>query len=380
VSLGVATGCREPAPQLPALRVATSGDYAPFSLKEEGFDIDVARRLAGDLGYRIDWVPFRWAELAGLARAGGFDVAMSGVTWQPERDVAGYLSRAVAAGGPCVLGGTAAPRIAVNRGGFLEGWARARFADREIRAVAHNVELPDLLGKGEVDAIVTDRFELPFFTARLVAGGQRAVECSPPRYRKVYWVSPAQAGELGPRIDAWLAAHEPDLGRLRERWWGASDARAELDHLVDLLARRLAFMPAVAACKRARGLPIEDLAQEARVLEAAARGAQARGLDPASVRELFRVQIELAKAVQGRAAERPVTLDLESEIRPALARLGERIADSLAALAPIGDARLRGALDVLLEETLEPSERSALESALRGVRRASGADLARASD
>ncbi|HSG90170.1 MAG TPA: transporter substrate-binding domain-containing protein, partial [Pseudomonadales bacterium] len=70
----------------PVLRVGTSGDYPPFSRAGEGFDVDVAKRLARDLGMRIEWVPFRWPELERRLRAGDFDVVMSGVTWRPERD------------------------------------------------------------------------------------------------------------------------------------------------------------------------------------------------------------------------------------------------------------------------------------------------------
>ena len=50
--------------------------------------------------------------------------------------VNGWMTRAVASGGACVLGAEAPRRLAVNRGGVLERWARERFADRELRAVA----------------------------------------------------------------------------------------------------------------------------------------------------------------------------------------------------------------------------------------------------
>src|SRR5882724_3538783 len=48
----------------PVLRVGTSGDYPPFSIDGRGFDVDVARELGRSLGVRIEWVRFRWPDLA----------------------------------------------------------------------------------------------------------------------------------------------------------------------------------------------------------------------------------------------------------------------------------------------------------------------------
>jgi cyclohexadienyl dehydratase len=73
-----------------ALRVGVSGDYQPFSVCPEhltdcrGFDIDVAKRVATDLGVRLELVRFRWPELRTDLAAGKFDVAMSGVTLRPD--------------------------------------------------------------------------------------------------------------------------------------------------------------------------------------------------------------------------------------------------------------------------------------------------------
>ena len=100
------------------LRVGTSGDYAPFSLDGGGFDLEVARRLASDWGMELRLVPFVWPALSARLADDEFDVVMSGVTWTPERAVVGWMSRALAAGGPCLLLARAEPtRIGVNRGG-----------------------------------------------------------------------------------------------------------------------------------------------------------------------------------------------------------------------------------------------------------------------
>jgi cyclohexadienyl dehydratase len=343
------------------LRVGTSGDYAPFSLSGRGFDVEVAGALAKDLGLRVEWVRFRWPELRSMVDAGRFDVAMSGITWRPERAVVGWMTRAVAQGGPCVVGDPEATLVAVNRGGVLEAWARRRFAASSVAAVDDNRSMPMLLDGGAVGAFVTDSFELAAWRDRLRA----PIVCEPPRDRKVYWVAPARAGELGARIDRWLADNEARLGEIRARWLGASAPRDDLDDLIDQLARRLAFMPYVAAWKRAHGAPITDPAREQIVLADAEGAARAHGLDAPSVRELFVLQIDLAKAVERRAAAGPAPLDLEREIRPALSQIGERFA----ALAPLDPSRLGDERLVPLGELLAPEEIAKLRKALAVVRK-----------
>jgi len=349
------------------LRIGTSGDYAPFSKRDgtgkiAGFDAELAEALASDLGFELSWVPFRWPELSDGLAADQFDVAMSGVTWQPQRAVSGYMTRAVARGGPCVLGDAAAARIAVNRGGILEAWARGRFADRELITVDDNLTLPNLLAQGRAGAIVTDSFERHSFERPGVA-----VQCEPALTRKVYWVGAARGRELGQRLDAWLRSHRDRVQAAQQRWFGESQRLDSTSHLTDLLARRFAFMPLVAALKAQRGLPIEDLPREREVLSGVSRAAQRFGLPEAPVVALFALQIELSKAVQRRKTE-DSTLDLGKQVRPALDELGERILD---ALVEARQEQVLAQLSVndleLLSPWLSLAERTELLKALHAV-------------
>jgi cyclohexadienyl dehydratase len=354
------------APERAPLRVGTSADYAPFSSRDaaghvQGFDVDIAERLAADLGFELEWVTFRWPELESKLKSSAFDVAMSGVTWQPLRAVTGYLTRAVARGGPCLLGDAAAARVAVNQGGVLEAWARQHLADRELVRVDDNQSLPERLASASVGAIVTDSFELKAF--------QRpgwAVHCEPALARKVYWVSPGHL-ELGARIDAWLRENEQHVAATGQRWFGAKQALGALPHLVDLLARRMAFMPLVAGIKSQRGLPIEDLPREAVVLAAVQKRAGELGLPEAPARAFFALQIALSKAVERRSHEAS-SLDLRAQIRPALDQLGERI------LAALVESRSAGVLQrctlkdlELLSPWLTEAEQLELLEKLRAV-------------
>src|SRR5262245_41156748 len=72
------------------LRVGTSGDYAPFTVRDaggarSGFDVELARAYARARKLRIRWVPLHWATLDRELAAGRFDVVMSGVTVRPEQ-------------------------------------------------------------------------------------------------------------------------------------------------------------------------------------------------------------------------------------------------------------------------------------------------------
>ena len=346
----------------PPLRVGTSGDYAPFSRDGEGFDIEVARRFAAELGRPLELVPFKWPELGERAARGDFDVAMSGVSWRADRDVHGWLSLAVGQGGPCWIGAAEPATVAVNKGGILEGFARARFPKAKIVAVDENESLPELLAAKQVDAIVTDSFEVTHFrrpgdTALCVAESQR----------KVYWVTPAKAAELGPALDAFLERREPELRELRAKWFGTPQPRDLTDHVVDLVARRLELMEWVGAWKRAHHVPIEDLAQEARVLDAVEAKARGAGLEPAGVRRLFELEIALAKRIQASSPRSQSPLELETELRPAIARLSDRQLDALARAAPRPDASFDAGALAPLNAVLAPREIADLRAALEGV-------------
>jgi cyclohexadienyl dehydratase len=349
----------------PPLRVATSGDYAPFSKNGQGFDVEVAELFARELGRPVEWVPFRWPELGERAARGDFDVAMSGVTWRADRDLHGWLSLAVGQGGPCWIGSSEPKAVGVNRGGVLEGFAHARFPRAKIVAVDENESLPDLLAAHFVDAIVTDSFEVAHFRRP----GDTSL-CVSESYRKVYWVTPANAESLGPKLDDFLRSHEPELETLREKWFGAAQPRDAADHVVDLVARRLELMEWVGAWKRAHGKPVEDLAQEARVLDAVAKRAGEVGLEPGSVRRLFELEIALAKRIQTVTPRTSSPFELDTELRPAISRLSDRQLDELARAAPLAQQSLDVRALAPLAAQLSADEIARLKAALAGVSRA----------
>lgn len=353
------------------LRVGTSGDYAPFSLevdgRREGFDVAAIEAFAADRGLALEWVRFAWPELLADLAAGRFDVAASGVTLRPERTLAGAFTLPLAETGAVALVRAGAPfaaiadldapgvRVAVNRGGHLERVARERLPRAELLAVSPNAAALDALVRGAADAAVSDSAEAVHW--RRQADGLRAI--GPFTRDRKAWLVRADRPELVAALDAWLIAREADgsLARWRERHLGAAGpATAEpTAALFAALDERLALMPLVAAAKRARGLPLEDAAREARVLDAAvestARAAAVAGRpapDAGAVRALWRAQIEAAKAVQRAAWAAPAPThaapELDAALRPALSRIDARAARLLAAIgAPLDRAAARAA-------------------------------------
>jgi cyclohexadienyl dehydratase len=351
LGLGAVTTSAEPER---VLRVGTSGDYLPFSLDAqdgpEGFDIEVARRFADDQEWQLEFVSFRWPELLEGLVAKKFDVAMSGVTVRPERSVAGRFSVPVATSGALVLVHGDSPylsaddlrlpgiRLAVNAGGHLENIAHARFPRATILAIPDNRAVLAALLDHKVDAVVTDDLEEIHWRAQ--APGLRPLGLLS-RDRKAYLWGIENA-ELARRLDAWILARERDgtLAELRTEHLGPTRpiVATPLGALLAAIDERLDLMPAVASAKRREGSVVRAPEREQKVLtaamastSAAAAQAETAPLPELRVRALFRAQIEAAIAVQQAVLSAPAdpsapSLDLETELRPALLRIGDRIA------------------------------------------------------
>jgi cyclohexadienyl dehydratase len=346
------------------LRVGTSGDYPPFSAVAadgagvQGFDVALAQAYAEERGLALELVRFTWPQLEADLAAGRFDVAASGITVHPRRSLAGRFGVPLVESGAVVLAreptlasslddlDRRGVRIAVNAGGYLERAARQRFPHATLVAVPDNAGVREALAALSTDAVVTDVFEAPVWE-REVEDTRRFGPFT--RDRKAWLVRPDRP-ELAADLDAWLLAAEVDgrLASLRRRHLGGVETpptAMPLAALVAALDERLALMPWVAVVKRRDSRPIADPAQEARVIDAALAAvvqAAARSQRPAPpadlVRAFFREQIEASKDVQLAAArdpdfapEEPLP-DLDTELRPALLRIGQRVAELLVAL------------------------------------------------
>ncbi|MBX3023810.1 transporter substrate-binding domain-containing protein [bacterium] len=343
------------------LRVASSGDYPPFTSlaadgARQGLDVAIATRLAADLGLTLEWVPLAWPELAAAVVRGDFDVALSGVTMRADRALIGRYARpyALTRAVPAIRPGDATRwrspadlnrrgvRIAVNAGGHLETVARQRFPRATIVPVADN-RLAEALAEARIAAIVTDTAEL----AAWPAAGPRPLALAPLSVDDKAPLLPPDRGELAARIDDWLMAREADgwLDAQRVRALGESaardDAAAARQAVAAWVRLRLALMPDVAVAKRAAGLPIEDREQEARVL---ARAREQVPAAPDRAAAVYGELIAMAKAAQQRTPERPGAPPSLATLRAALARIDESLCRELAHLPPGSLPEWRAAL------------------------------------
>lgn len=393
----------EPTP----LRVGTSGDYAPFSELDPGgalvgFDLALAQAFAADAGLLVVPVRFAWPDLPADLAAGRFDLAFSGVTVRADRSLVGRFSAPVLESGAVALVPAAsalsslddldAPgvTIAVNGGGHLERAARARFPRARLLPQPANDEVPGRVAAGAADAAITDVWEAPRWRARI--GGARVLGPFT-RDRKAALVR-ADRPDLSERLDAWLLAREADgtLAALRGAWLGREAAAgpataAPLPALLAALDERLSLMPWVAAAKARAGRPLVDRAQEERVIEAAVRAADAAAAaagtpaPPAgAVRELTEAWIQLALRVQERSLAAGATEgaagappDLDTVLRPAVARASARIAFFLVRLGALPDeaSLVAAAREALRAPHVAPEDAPFVASALARYARSS---------
>ena len=159
------------------LRVATTGDYAPFSLdtngRLSGADIELARDLAGYLGAEPVFMRTSWPGLANDLRAGRFDVALSGIGYTEERAALGLYSVSYHEGGKTLLARCAdrerfdtplgldrpGVRVIVNPGGTNERYVREHVHQAQILVYADNRGVFAEIAAGRADVMVTDDVE-----------------------------------------------------------------------------------------------------------------------------------------------------------------------------------------------------------------------------
>ncbi len=106
-----------------------------------------------------------------------------------------------------------------------------------------------------------------------------------------------------------------------------------IDRVIELVDRRLALMPEVAAVKFQQQQAIADPARESVVLEQSVADAQAINVDGEAARAFFSVQIRLARAVQEHWFERwrtraetpPLARNLAGVLRPELDAIGREL-------------------------------------------------------
>ncbi|KMJ16551.1 chorismate mutase [Serratia marcescens] len=146
----------------------------------------------------------------------------------------------------------------------------------------------------------------------------------------------------------------------------------------ELVNQRLSLMKDVAGYKAQQHLPIEDLAQEAKVLASAQAEAGRLGLEPASVRPFIAAQMDAAKAIQYRyradwlaspgSGWQPRPL---AQVRPQIAQLSSQILQRLAErlrAGPLGEADRAAFMASVDQVNLSDADKRRLADALLAVK------------
>ncbi|HWZ93397.1 MAG TPA: transporter substrate-binding domain-containing protein [Polyangiaceae bacterium] len=373
------------------LRIGTAGDYAPFSWAQGkgfvGLDIELGKRLAKDFGVPAEFVRFTWPELVQSLKADRFDLAMSGVTLRGDRALAGRLSRpyavvsAVALIRPADRARFTDPpsldrdgvRLIVNAGGHLESVARRLFPHATISTTSDNTQLFAPVLTKKADAAISDSAEAHAHgTSGLIALAPMTHD------RKALFVSDS-APQFADWVDGWLRDRERDgfLPKLRRRYLAAprpDELAMAAEAVLGAIQTRCELMPLVGAYKVAHGLPIEDAAQEARVLARTADAARAAGLEPEGVQGLYRTLIAAAKDIEQAHASQPnaltPTLD---ELRQVIRGIDAQLLAELREVTPSGGSTdWRGSIEGCLSvEGLPSARKSDIAEALYKVHLAS---------
>jgi len=157
------------------LRVATSGTQPPLSATAKdgsiiGLDVDLAGALARSMGVGVKMVPMQFDELLPAVQRGDVDMAISGLTMTPQRNMK------VAFVGPYLVSGmsiltksktlsklrkaeeidTPTVKVAALRGSTAEKFAQQTIPKATMTLVDTLDKGVDLVRQGKVDALIAD--------------------------------------------------------------------------------------------------------------------------------------------------------------------------------------------------------------------------------
>jgi cyclohexadienyl dehydratase len=166
------------------LRVGTTGDYAPFSYYVSeiptGIDIDLAKELARSLGVKLQFIKTSWPTLMTDLEADKYDIGMSGISWNVQRNSAAFFSIAYHQGGKTAitrcadvakydeLGKIDQPgvRVIVNPGGTNQKFVNEHIAKANIRVFDDNTHIFNEIIAAKADVMITDLIEVRLQSSR----------------------------------------------------------------------------------------------------------------------------------------------------------------------------------------------------------------------
>lgn len=160
------------------LAVCTTGDYPPFTERDEdsdelsGIDVDMAQDLADTMGVDIEWVDTSWDSLMDDFLA-SCDIAVGGISMNPDRAEQVFFTEPILEDGKTPIArcqdiesyqsiediNQAGVTSIFPEGGTNQEFAEANYPDGDL--VTHdNLTIFDELAEGNADVMTTDRAEV----------------------------------------------------------------------------------------------------------------------------------------------------------------------------------------------------------------------------
>lgn len=214
------------------LRVATPGDYRPFSMYENGayvgHDIDVVKAMADAAGWKVEFVRTPWKDLKNGLEKNTFDVAVGGITKTVERVGLGEFLPGYAPFGKVALVNAAKinqfkkpedldkpdVRVIKNPGGTNEAYVLEHMPHAQISTHEKNAEIPGLIAEGKGDVMITETAEAKIYVKKFQG-----------KLAAAYMDHPlTPLNEMG----FWMPKDDPDFVRVMGHLWHLVDLRGGL--------------------------------------------------------------------------------------------------------------------------------------------------------
>ena len=157
------------------LVVGTTGDFPPFAANTSqgsviGLDIDLARKLANGLGLKLQLKRMEFKKLLPALKEGSIDIAMSGITMLPRRNLEVAFIGPYATSGQSLLGReafistitsseiltTSSFKVAAVKGSTSEKAVREALPQAQLTLTTTHDQSLILLIDEKVDAILAD--------------------------------------------------------------------------------------------------------------------------------------------------------------------------------------------------------------------------------
>lgn len=165
------------------ITIGTTGDYKPFTYYDgkqySGYDIDVAKYFAKELGVKIHYVKTSWKNLISDLKENKYDIAMGGITRRISRQLTSEQTQGYMTFGKVFLSSKGKEsfydtlekvnrpeiRVGVNIGGTNEKFALKNLSNASIIKFENNLDVPIAVVNGKVDIMVTETPEALYYQA-----------------------------------------------------------------------------------------------------------------------------------------------------------------------------------------------------------------------